>query len=129
MGAATSSPSPGEGGSPRSGGVGWRGRKFGCEWRISRLLRPTLSHISLRSMRADSPPLGEGWPLRPVRIEPLFKPLPAIGVVVLQRRGLGSVFGDALRVAGLEHEGHGAGQLDRLELGIAGMVERLAIGA
>src|SRR5271168_4834132 len=44
---------------------------------------------------------------RPVRIEPLFQSLPAIGVVVLQGRGFRRMRGDALRVARLEHEGHG----------------------
>jgi len=38
-----------------------------------------------------------------------FQSLPAIRVVVLQGRRLRRVRGDALRVAGLEHEGHGAG--------------------
>src|SRR6476660_6128493 len=67
--------------------------------------------------------------LPPVRIEPFFQSLPAIGVVVLQRRGVGRMRGDVLRVSGLEHERHGAGQLDRLQLRIAGMFERLAVGA
>jgi hypothetical protein len=51
---------------------------------------------------------------RLVRVEPLFQSLPAIRVIVLQRRGCCRMPGDALRIAGLEHEGHGAGQLDRL---------------
>src|ERR1700687_1477727 len=67
--------------------------------------------------------------LRPVRIEPLFQALPAIRLIVLQRCGLRRMRGDALRVARLEHEGHGARQLDRLQVAVAGMVEGLAIGA
>src|SRR4051795_6286828 len=48
-----------------------------------------------------------GAELRLVRIEPLLEALPAIRVVVLQRRRIRGVRGDALGVAGLEHEGHG----------------------
>src|SRR5882757_6838392 len=67
--------------------------------------------------------------LPPVRIEPLFQALPAIRVIVLQRARLRRMRGDALRVAGLEHEGHGAGQLDRLQLAVAGVVEGFTVGA
>ena len=37
--------------------------------------------------------------------------------------------GDALRISRLEHESHGAGQLDRLQFRIAGVLERLAVRA
>jgi len=43
-----------------------------------------------------SPLAGEGKILRPVRIEPLFQSLPAIRIVVLQRRRLRRVRGNAL---------------------------------
>src|SRR5213593_3121690 len=66
---------------------------------------------------------------RPAGIEALFQALPAIRIIVLQGCGLRGMRGDALRVAGLEHEGHGAGQLHRLQLGIAGVIEGFAVRA
>src|ERR1700738_1191213 len=52
--------------------------------------------------------------LPPVRIEPLFQSLPAIRVIILQRRRFRGMCRYPLRIARLEHEGHGAGELDRL---------------
>src|SRR6266705_1864254 len=54
------------------------------------------------------------------RIESLLKSLPAIGVIVLQRRRRSGMRGDALRVSRFEHEGHGSRQFHRLQLAIAG---------
>src|SRR3954452_18199401 len=80
---------------------------------------PDLPNIDA-SVGSDNQPVARPFPvLRPARIEALFQTLPAIGIIVLQRRGFCGVFGDALRVACLEHEGHGAGQFHGLELGIA----------
>src|SRR5262252_5298335 len=67
--------------------------------------------------------------LRPVRIEALLEPLPAIGIVILQRGRFRGMRSDALRIARLEHEGERARELDRLQLTVTGMIEGLAIGA
>src|SRR5882672_7355080 len=96
----------------------WRGRSP-CRMRgygLSIVRDPSPVANSLRSFAPPSPTRGEGkkatsWP---VRIEPLLKSLPAIRVIILQGRRLRRMLGHALRIAGLEHEGHGARQLDRL---------------
>src|SRR6185436_12643680 len=56
-------------------------------------------------------------------IEVLAQAPPAVEVVVLQLLQLGRVLRHPLRKMGLEHEGHGVGQLRRLELAFAGMFE------
>ena len=55
--------------------------------------------------------------------------LPVVAVVLLQLLEPGGVGGDPLREAGLEHEGHGALELVRLQLGVARTLERVAVGA
>src|SRR5665213_4231131 len=92
----------------------------------SRYARPGMTD---RDDRRVKPGDDELYASRLVRIEPLLQSLPAIRIIILQGRGFSGVFGDALRISGFEHEGHGAGQLDRLEFGIAGMIERLPIRA
>ena len=52
-----------------------------------------------------------------------------VAVVLLQLVEPGGVGGHPLREAGLQHEGHGVLELVRLELGVAGTLERLAVGA
>jgi hypothetical protein len=48
---------------------------------------------------------------------------PAVDVVVLPLLEVGRVFRQPLREPGLEHERHGVGELDRLELAVACVLE------
>src|SRR5215813_10667449 len=48
-------------------------------------------------------------------IEVLLQPLPAIGIALVDELELRGIGGRVQRVAGLEHERHGAGELLRLE--------------
>src|SRR2546421_4601991 len=57
------------------------------------------------------------------RIEVPAQALPAVDVVVLPLLEVGGVFRQPLRESGLEHERHGVGKLDRLELAVARMLE------
>src|SRR5712664_527006 len=84
-------------------------------------LMPSSKAISSKQMCAHASPQGEREKAtsRLTRIEPLFKAFPAIRIIFLQRRGFCRVRGDTLRVPRLEHEGHGARQLDRLQFRIA----------
>src|SRR5690349_2285494 len=96
------------------------------------LTRPSTTFFLAKTwMPGTSPGMTSGRQpnLRLVRIEPLFQSLPAIGVIILQRRRLRRIFRHPLRKARLEHEGHGARQLHRLQLAIAGVLERVAVGA
>ena len=61
-------------------------------------------------------------------VEVLFQSLPAVDVVVLPGRQRRRVFRHALAVARLEHEGQRVGQLHRLELGVAGVLEGVGVG-
>src|ERR1700754_2622263 len=61
-------------------------------------------------------------------IEVLLQPLPAVNIVVLPRRQFGGVFRHPLAVAGLEHEGERVGKLHRLQVGLACVLKRLAVG-
>ena len=61
--------------------------------------------------------------LAPVRVEVLLQALAVAAVVLLQLGEPGRVGRDALREAGLEHERHGAFELVRLQLGVAGALE------
>src|SRR4051794_12637368 len=72
-------------------------------------------------------PRGEGCSprLALVRIEALLQAGPALDVVLLSRGVLGRELRHPLRKAGLEHEGHGAFELHRLQLDVRGVLEGL----
>src|ERR1700730_13931925 len=55
--------------------------------------------------------------------------LPALEVVVLQLGRVDCMSGEPHREPAFEHERHGVGELVRLELGIAGALVRLSVGA
>src|SRR5215468_9279880 len=61
--------------------------------------------------------------LRAARIEVPAQVLPAVYIVVLPLLEVGRVFRQPLREPGLEHERHGVGELYRLELAVARMLE------
>src|SRR6266478_8709224 len=57
------------------------------------------------------------------RIEVPAQPLPAVDVIVLSHLEISRVFGQALREARFEHEGHRIRELHRLELAVARVLE------
>ena len=63
-----------------------------------------------------------------VRVEVLLQLMPVEAIILLQLLDPGRVSRHALREAGLEHEGHRALELVRLQLGVARALEGLPIG-
>src|SRR6516164_4319836 len=104
------SPLVGEGGAKRR----MRGLCQRTQLQERRSRREPPHPASMRASKPSSPTRGEVRISRPVWIEPLLETLPAVRIIILQRRGVRGMGGDALSVAGLEHEGERAGELDRL---------------
>src|SRR5262249_15898115 len=109
--------------------AGWRedADRQVLNWKICMTVSGGYPALPFRIMGFVEPCPGFS-PSTLLRVEVFLEAVPISTVALLKRFGLGGEGRNPLRKASLEHEGHGAFDLVRLELGVACTFESIHIG-